>query len=80
MTDSFPTYTVTTAETGLTEGDSEYAGSVKYIWRQPDLKDDGGYWEPIPLENQPALAEAFALIIERLAVIEAALNITPAEP
>jgi RimJ/RimL family protein N-acetyltransferase len=80
MTDSFPKYTVTTAETGLTEGDSEYAGGVQYIWRQPDKNDDGGYWEANELQGQPALAEAFALIIERLTVIEAALNITPAEP
>ena len=83
MTNSFPTYQITTAETGLTEGDSEYAGNVKYVWRQPDPSDDGGYWEAIPLENQPVLAEAaevFTLILERLTAIEAALSITPAEP
>ena len=76
MTESFPTYTVTTAETGLTEGDSEYAGSTKYIWRQPDLKDDGGYWEAIELTDQPARsAENFDLILERLAAIEKVLKI-----
>ena len=76
MTDSFPTYTVTTAETGLTDGDTEYAGGVKYIWRQPDKNDDGGYWDAIPLDNQPARsAENFDLILERLTAIEKVLKI-----
>jgi hypothetical protein len=80
MTDSFPKFEVAPTETGATEGDSYYAGRTKYIWRQPDLSDDGGYYEAVPLTGQPTLAEALPLIIERLAVIEAALNITPAEP
>lgn len=76
MTDSFPTYTVTTAETGLTDGDTEYAGGVKYIWRQPDKNDDGGYWDAIPLNNEDARsAENFDLILERLTAIEKVLKI-----
>ena len=80
MTDSFPKYEVTTAETGLTQGDSFYAGRTKYEWQQPDLSDDGGYWKATPLTGQPALAETLALIAERLAAIETALSIDPNQP
>ena len=76
MTSSFPEFTPVIPETGLTEGDSYFAGRTKWTWRQPDLDDDGGYWEATDL-NQTAI---FTEILDRLTVIEAALNITPAEP
>ena len=77
MTDSFPEFKPSVPETGPTEGDSYFAGRTKWTWRQPDLGDDGGYWEGENLTDQPALAEVFAQILERLTAIETALGIDP---
>ena len=76
MTDSFPQFTPSVPETGLTEGDSYFAGRKKWTWRQPDLGNDGGYWEGEDLDQE----DAFTLIMQRLTAIEAALGIDPEAP
>lgn len=80
MTNSFPTFDINeaTADTGLVDGDSYYTGNKRLEWVQPDPGDDGGYWEESNIPNRSILD--IASILERLAVVEAALNITPAEP
>ena len=80
MTDSFPGYTVPVSETGITEGDSYYAGNYRYVWKQPDPSNDGGYWKPEELTNPATLAESIAEISARLLAIETALNIPSSDP
>ena len=76
MTDSFPKFTPSVPETGLTDGDSYFAGRTKWTWKQPDPGDDGGYWEGEELTQAGLLTE----ILERLAAVEAALGIDPEAP
>jgi hypothetical protein len=73
-----PTYEDRLTETGLTRDATMFLGNKVATWVQPDLGDDAGYWETSDLELAPvpdSTTSSVDEILERLAVIEAALGI-----
>ena len=77
-----PKYEDRLTETGLTRDATMFLGNKLATWVQPDLGDDAGYWQtsdldlaPVPEPEPEFTTSPVDQILERLAVIEAALGI-----
>lgn len=71
-----PEYEDRLTESGLTDGATMFLGNKLATWVQPNAGDDAGYWDisTLDLASPTSLVDQ---ILERLAVIEAALGINP---